>query len=100
VVADGAYAKKEFLKAGVGPGDDRRQAGLRKGRGPAELARGPSRRGGVARPPTYGEEVIDLAKRGGQRRGWSSDHLRAVRGGRWSSDTKTFPGDLASGPAA
>jgi len=25
------------------------------------------------RPRTYGESVIDLAKRGGQRRGWSSD---------------------------
>src|SRR3954452_1093424 len=34
---------------------------------------GPRPAGKRGRPRTYGEDKIDLAKRGGQRRGWSSD---------------------------
>jgi hypothetical protein len=71
VVADGAYAKKEFLKPAMSLGMTvvsrlRKDAALRTLPGP----RPASKRG---RPRTYGEDKIDLAKRAGQRRGWSSD---------------------------
>jgi hypothetical protein len=71
VVADGAYAKKEFLKPAKALGMTvvsrlRKDAALRTLPGPKL----PGRRGPA---PTYGEGVIDLAKRAGQRRGWSSD---------------------------
>ena len=71
VVADGAYASKEFLKPAVALGMTvvsrlRKDAALRSVPGP----RSAGKRG---RPRAYGPDVIDLAKRGGQRRGWSSD---------------------------
>ena len=71
VVADGAYANKEFLKPAMSLGMTvvsrlRKDAALRSLPGPKP----PGRRGPA---PTYGEDVIDLAKRAGQRRGWSSD---------------------------
>jgi hypothetical protein len=71
VVADGAYASREFLKPAMELGMTvvsrlRKDAALRSLPGP----RPTGKRG---RPRTYGEEVIALAKRGGQRRGWSSD---------------------------
>jgi hypothetical protein len=71
VVADGAYAKKEFLKPAAALGMTvvsrlRKDAALRSLPGP----RPAGKRG---RPRTYGEDKIDLAKRAGQRRGWSSD---------------------------
>jgi len=70
VVADGAYAKKDFLKPAAALGMTvvsrlRKDAALRDLPGP----RPAGKRG---RPRTYGEHVIDLAKRAGQRRGWSS----------------------------
>src|SRR5271156_5310255 len=71
VVVDGAYANKEFLKPAMFLGMTvvsrlRKDAALRSLPGPKP----PGRRGPA---PTYGEDVIDLAKRAGQRRGWSSD---------------------------
>src|SRR5215212_4432197 len=71
VVADGAYAKKEFLKPATALGMTvvsrlRKDAALRSLPGP----RPPGKRG---RPRIYGPDVIDLAKRAGQRRGWSSE---------------------------
>jgi hypothetical protein len=71
VVADGAYAKKDFLKPAMSLGMTvvsrlRRDGALRTLPGPK-----PPRRRGPA--PTYGPDVIDLAKRAGQRRGWSSE---------------------------
>ncbi|MDG3006411.1 IS701 family transposase [Paludisphaera mucosa] len=71
VVADGASAKKEVLKPAKAMGMIvvsrlRKDAALRSLPGPR-----PQGRRGPA--PTYGADVIDLAKRGGQRRGWSSD---------------------------
>jgi hypothetical protein len=71
VVADGAYASGEFLKPAMALGMTvvsrlRKDAALRSLPGP----RPAGKRG---RPRTYGEDKIDLAKRGGQRRGWSSD---------------------------
>ena len=58
-------------QAGGGPGDDRRQPAP-QGRGPVEPARAEA--AGAARPgPDLRRGRIDLAKRAGQRRGWSSD---------------------------
>jgi hypothetical protein len=73
VVADGAYAKKEFLKPAASLGMTvvsrlRKDAALRSLPGP----RPTGRRG---RPRTYGPDVIDLAKRAGQRRGWSTETI-------------------------
>jgi len=69
VVADGAYAKKELLRPAKALGITvvsrlRKDAALRNVPGPR-----PSGRRG--RPRIYGERAIDLAKRAGQRRGWS-----------------------------
>jgi hypothetical protein len=71
VAADGAYAKADFLKPAKALGMTvvsrlRKDAALR-------TLPGPRPAGKRGRPRTYGEDVIDLAKRGGQRRGWSSD---------------------------
>lgn len=71
VVADGAYANAAFLKPAASLGMTvvsrlRKDAALR-------TLPGPRLAGKRGRPRTYGEDVIDLAKRGGQRRGWSSD---------------------------
>ncbi|MEW4568942.1 transposase [Tautonia sp. JC769] len=73
VVADGAYAKKEFLKPAESLGMTvvsrlRKDAALRSLPGP----RPAGKRG---RPRTYGPDVIDLAKRAGQRRVWSTETL-------------------------
>jgi hypothetical protein len=73
VVADGAYANREFLKPAMALGMTvvsrlRKDAALRSLPGP----RPTGKRG---RPRTYGPDVIDLAKRAGQRRGWSTETL-------------------------
>lgn len=73
VVADGAYAKKDFLKPAMSLGMTvvsrlRKDAALR-------TVPGPRPAGKRGRPRTYGPDVIDLAKRAGQRRGWSSETL-------------------------
>jgi hypothetical protein len=73
VVADGAYAKKELLKPAKSMGMVvvsrlRKDAALRTVPEPKP----PGRRGPAS---TYGPDVIDLAKRAGQRRGWSSETL-------------------------
>jgi hypothetical protein len=70
VVADGAYAKAAFLKPAKSFGMTvvsrlRKDAALR-------TLPGPRPAGKRGRPRTYGPDVIDLAKRGGQRRGWST----------------------------
>lgn len=69
VVADGAYAKAAFLKPLIGLG----VVVVSRLRKDAALwtvpVAGPVRRG---RPRKYGEGRIELAKRGGQRRGWVS----------------------------
>jgi hypothetical protein len=70
VVADGAYAKADFLKPAMSLGRTvvgrlRKDAALRTVPDP----RPAERRG---RPRVYGEGRIDLAKRAGQRRGWST----------------------------
>jgi hypothetical protein len=70
VVADGAYAKKDVLKPAAALGMTvvsrlRKDAALRTVPGPKP----PGRRGPA---PTYGDRRIDLAKRAGQRRGWTT----------------------------
>ncbi len=70
VVADGAYANKEVLKPAQALGMTvvsrlRKDAALWSLPEPKP----PGRRGPA---PTYGRIVIDLAKRAGQRRGWST----------------------------
>jgi hypothetical protein len=71
VVVDGAYAKAKFLKPALALGMTvvsrlRKDAALWTMPGP----RAPGQRG---RPRVYGESRIDLAKRGGQRRGWTTE---------------------------
>jgi hypothetical protein len=75
LVVDGAYAKRPFLKPVLALGAVvvsrlRKDANLRSVP-PTE------RRDGQRGPlPTYGKEKIDLAKRAGQKRGWSQVHCR------------------------
>jgi hypothetical protein len=71
VVADGAYASGKFLKPAIAL-DMTVVSRLRKDAALRSLP-GPRPTGKRGRPRTYAEGVIDLAKRGGQRRGWSSD---------------------------
>jgi DDE family transposase len=71
VVVDGAYAKAPFLKPARSMGVTvvsrlRKDAALRSVPGPKP----PGRRGPA---PTYGDRRIELAKRAGQRRGWTSE---------------------------
>jgi hypothetical protein len=71
VVVDGAYANAAFLKPAMSLGMTvvsrlRKDAALR-------TVPAPRPTGQRGRPRTYGPDVIDLAKRAGQRRGWSSD---------------------------
>jgi DDE superfamily endonuclease len=87
VVADGAYAKAAFLKPAMAMGMTvvsrlRKDAALRTVPGPPT----PGRRG---RPRVYGKDKINLAKRAGQRRGWSSD-VFDLYGERVTKRYKTF----------
>src|ERR1700733_2835809 len=87
VVADGAYAKAAFLKPAMAMGMPvvsrlRKDAALRTVPGPPT----PGRRG---RPRVYGKDKINLAKRAGQRRGWSSD-VFDLYGERVTKRYKTF----------
>jgi hypothetical protein len=73
VVTDGAYAMKHFLKPAMSLGLTvvsrlRKDAALR-------TVPGPRPAGKRGRPRTYGPDKIDLAKRAGQRRGWSTETL-------------------------
>jgi hypothetical protein len=73
VVTDGAYAKASFLKPAMALGMTivsrlRKDAALWTVPGPRQ----PGQRG---RPRIYGENRIDLAKRAGQRRGWTTSRF-------------------------
>jgi hypothetical protein len=73
VVADGAYAKRPFLKRATAAGwvvvsRLRKDAALWSVP-PAPSSRRTSRRG---RKPTYGKKVISLAKRAAHQRGWQT----------------------------
>jgi hypothetical protein len=88
LVADGAYAKRPFLKPVLALGVVvfsrlRKDADLR-GLPPTQRRRG--QRGPL---PTYGTDKIDLAKRAGQKRGW--EQVECVQYGRRLTKTiKTF----------
>jgi hypothetical protein len=88
VVADGAYAKRPFLKPVLALGVVvfsrlRRDANLRS---LPRTQRRPGQRGPL---PTYGQEKIDLAKRAGQKRGWRQ--VECVQyGERVTKTIKTF----------
>jgi hypothetical protein len=70
VVADGAYAKAAFLKPAIGMGMTV-VSRLRKD-APLWTVPEPRLKGRRGRPRVYGEDRIDLAKRAGQRRGWTT----------------------------
>ena len=87
VVVDGAYAKAPFLKPAMSLGMTvvsrlRKDAALWTVPGP----RVAGRRG---RPRIYGENRIDLAKRAGQRRGWTTEVFE-LYGKRAKKRYKTF----------
>jgi SRSO17 transposase len=89
VVADGAYAKKEFLKPAIALGMTvvsrlRRDASLWS-LPPAV----PEDQRGPGRPRIYGTERISLAKRVGQRRGWTTE-VFTLYGERVTKRYKTF----------
>ena len=88
VVADGAYAKRDLLKPAKSLSLTvvsrlRKDASLWSVPGPKP----PGRRGPA---PTYGDRRIDLAKRAGQRRGWSSAEFE-LYGAKRVKRYKTFP---------
>jgi hypothetical protein len=87
VVADGAYAKAAFLKplAALGVTVVSR---LRKDAALFTVP-GPRRPGQRGRPRVYGAARIDLAKRAGQRRGWTTGTFR-LYGERTVKRYKTF----------
>ena len=87
VVVDGAYAKAPFLKPAMALGMTivsrlRKDAALWTVPGP----RAPGRRG---RPRIYGAGRMELAKRAGQRRGWSTGSFE-LYGKRAKKRYKTF----------
>ena len=70
VVADGAYARKPFLTAAKRLGATV-VSRLRKDAALCDVPP-PKRPGRHGRPRVYGENAISLARRAGQRRGWST----------------------------
>jgi DDE superfamily endonuclease len=89
VVADGAYAKKEFLKPAIGLGMtvvSRLRCDAALWSLPPVI---PPDQKGPGRPRVYGTERISLAKRGGQRRGWTAEAF-TLYGERVTKRYKTF----------
>jgi hypothetical protein len=89
VVADGAYAKKEFLKPTIGLGMtvvSRLRCDAALWSLPPVI---PPEQKGPGRPRVYGTERISLAKRGGQRRGWTTEAF-TLYGERVTKRYKTF----------
>lgn len=89
VVADGAYAKKEFLKPAIALGMtvvSRLRCDAALWSVPPAVPEGQRGRG---RPRIYGKERISLAKRAGQRRGWTAEAF-TLYGERVTKRYKTF----------
>jgi hypothetical protein len=89
VVADGAYAKADFLKPAKALGMtvvSRLRCDAALWSLPPEVPEGRRRRG---RPRIYGVERISLAKRAGQRRGWTTEAF-SLYGERVIKRYKTF----------
>jgi hypothetical protein len=90
VVTDGAYAKRPFLKRVLAAGAtviSRLRCDAALWTVPEQPAPGQKR--GRGRPPKYGKQRIDLAKRAGQKRGWQIG-LFSVYGQRVVKRYKTF----------
>ncbi|MCA1820060.1 MAG: transposase [Halobacteriales archaeon] len=87
VVADGAYARRPFLRAAAAA----RAAVVSRLRKDAALRTVPRRlrRRRRGRPPTYGPGRISLAKRAGQKRGWQVVGVRQYGAAR-EKRVKTF----------
>src|SRR3954454_24304559 len=89
VVADGAYAKKEFLKPALGLGMtvvSRLRCDAALWSLPPAI---PPDQKGPGRPRVYGIERISLVKRAGQRRGWTTEAFM-LYGERLTKRYKTF----------
>jgi hypothetical protein len=90
VVTDGAYAKRPFLKPALAAGVtviSRLRCDAALWSLPVVLEPGQKR--GRGRPPKYGKERINLAKRAGQKRGWQTG-LFSLYGQRVVKQYKTF----------
>jgi hypothetical protein len=90
IVTDGAYAKRPFLKRVLAAGATvvsrlRRDAALWS----LPEVVPPGQKRGRGRPPKYGQQRIDLAKRAGQKRGWRIG-LFSVYGQQVVKKYKTF----------
>lgn len=89
VVADGAYATKVFLKPAIALGMtvvSRLRCDAALWSVPPEIPEG---RRGRGRPRIYGPDRISLAKRGGQRRGWTTGQF-TLYGASVTKRYKTF----------
>ena len=96
VVADGAYAKKEFLKPAIALGMtvvSRLRCDAALWSLPPVV---PEDQRGPGRPRIYGPERISLAKRAGQRRGWTTEAF-TLYGERVDQAVQDVPGDLEAG---
>ena len=91
LAVDGFYAKREVLKAAGGDGVVI-VSRLRKDAALFDLppVLKPGQRRGRGRPPIYGKNRLSLAKRAGQRRGWSTTEARATTGEVVTKRTKSF----------
>lgn len=91
VAVDGAYAKREFLKAAKRDGFVV-VARLRKDAALFDLPPviPPGRKRGRGRPPIYGKGRLSLAKRAGQTRGWQEVEVRTTTGAVATKRVKTF----------
>jgi hypothetical protein len=90
MVADGAFAKRPFLRAALSVGAVvvsrlRKDAALRSVPEPPR----PGQRKRRGRPRKYGEDKISLAKRAGQKRGWQTEEL-LLYGRKQTKTYKTF----------
>jgi len=93
IVADGAYAKKPFLRRVVALGVGvvsrlRKDAALRSVPVPPRAGQ-PKKRG---RKPIYGPHALSLAKRAAHRRGWQTEEFRLFN----ESVSKTYKTFLAT----
>ena len=97
VVTDGAYAKRPFLKRVLAAG----VTVISRLRCDAALwslppVVDPGQKRGRGRPPKYGKDRIDLAKRAAQTRGWQTG-LFSLYGRHGGEEVQDVPGDLPAG---
>ena len=91
VVVDGGYSKREFLKPVIRAGFvvvARLRSDAALNDLPPVLP--PGTKKGPGRPPVYGKNVVSLAKRAGQKRGWSEVKSSTASGRVVTERFKTF----------